>query len=134
MKTIGYTGHKEAIVEARPFSKSKPRFADGAAFFNNAVINLGEASYDFAKATHMQFDSNCFVGEVINPFSEMGVVAISRETIPSVAPADAWQALSAYRAVAKACGPSSHREPETGGTDITGAKLRGIPFRGALQP
>jgi len=25
-------GHKEAIVEARPFSKSKPRFADGATF------------------------------------------------------------------------------------------------------
>lgn len=129
MKTIGYTGHKEAIVEARPFSKSKPRFADGA-----ALIILGEASYDFAEATHMQFDSNCFVGKVINPFSETGAVAISRDIIPSVAPADAWQALSAYRAVAKACGPSSHREPETGDTDITRAKLRGIPFRGALQP
>jgi hypothetical protein len=127
-------GHKEAIVEARPFSKSKPRFADGAAFFNNAVIILGEASYDFAEATHMQFDSNCFVGGVINPFSETGAVAISRDIVPGVAPADAWQGLSAYRAVAKACGPSSHREPEMVGIDITGAKLRGNPFRGALQP
>jgi hypothetical protein len=128
------TGHKEAIVEARPFSQSKPRFADGAVFFNNVVIILGEASYDLAEATHMQFDSNCFVGDVINPFSETGAVAISRDTIPSVAPADGWPALSALRAVAKACGPSSHREPETVGRDITGAKLRGIPFRGALQP
>ena len=128
-------GHKEAIVEARPFSKSKPRFADGAAFFNNAVIILGEASYDFAEATHMQFDSNCFVGTVVgNPFSEIGAVTISSDILPSIAPADAWPALSAYRAAARACGSSSHREPETTGRDITGAKLRGAPFRGALQP
>lgn len=127
-------GHKEAIVEARPFSKSKPRFADGATFFNNAVIILGEASYDFAEATHMQFDSNCFVGKVTNPFSQTGAVTISRDVFPSIAPAVSWDALSAYRAAAKACGAPSHREPETVGKDIVGAKFRGISFRGALQP
>jgi hypothetical protein len=128
-------GHKEAIVEARPFSKSKPRFADGAAFFNNAVIILGEASYDFAEATHMQFDSNCFVGTVVrNPLPETGAVTIPSDILPNIAPADAWHALSAYRAAAKACGSSSHREPETIDRDITSAKLRGIPFRGAVQP
>lgn len=127
-------GHKEAIVEARPFSKSKPRFADDAAFFNNAVIILGEASYYFAGATHMQFDSNCFVGSVKNPFSETRAMVISKDILPSVASADSWKALTVYRAVARACGSSSHIEPEKVETDITGARLVGIPFRGALQP
>ena len=127
-------GHKEAIVEARPFSKSKPRFADGASFFNNAVIVLGEALYDFAEATHMRFDSNCIVGSVKNPLSESGTVTISRDVLPGIAPAQSWHALSGYRGAARACGPSSHREPEDVDRDITGARLRGIPFRGALQP
>jgi hypothetical protein len=127
-------GHKEAIVEARPFSKSKPRFADGATFFNNAVIILGEASYDLAEATHMQFNSNCFVGSVENPFPETGAVTISRDIFPSIAPVNSWEALSEYKAAARACGSSSHREPDTVGRDITGARLRGVPFRGALQP
>jgi hypothetical protein len=127
-------GHKEAIVEARPFSESKPRYADGATFFNNVVIILGEASYDFAAATHMRFDSNCFVGIVKNPFSETGTVAISRNIFPGIAPADSWHTLSTYKATAKACGRSSHREPEKINRDITGARLHGIPFRGALQP
>jgi hypothetical protein len=127
-------GHKEAIVEARPFSQSKPRYADGATFFNNVVIILGEASYHFAEATHMQFDSNCFVGSVKNPFSETRTVAISRGVLPGIAPANSWHALSAYRGVAKACGRSSHREPEEVSKDITGAGLHGISFRGALQP
>jgi hypothetical protein len=77
-------GHREAIVEARPFSTSKPRFADGATFFNNVVIILGEASYDFAGATHMQFDSNCFIGSVKNPFSETDAVTISRNLLPRI--------------------------------------------------
>ena len=127
-------GHKEAIVEARPFSKSKPRYADGATFYNNAVIILGEASYDFAEATHMQFDSNCVIGSVKNPFAETRAAAKPRNVLPSIAPANSWQALSAYRGAARACGPSSHREPEAVGRDIVNAKLRGIPFRGALQP
>jgi hypothetical protein len=128
------SGHKEAIVEVRPFSESKPRYADGAIFFNNVVIIVGEASYDFAEATHMRFDSNCFVGIVKNPFSETDAVTISRNLLPRIVPANSWYALSAYKGVAKACGASSHREPETAGGDIAGARLRGIPFRGALQP
>ncbi len=127
-------GHKEAIVEARPFSKTKPSFADGATFFNNVVIILGEASYDFAEATHMQFDSNCFVGSVKNPFPETDVVTISKNLLPRIVPADSWHALSAYRSVARACSASSHREPEEVDGDITGARLGGIPFHGALQP
>ncbi len=67
-------GHKEAIVEVRPFSKSKPRFADGDIFFNNVVIILGEASYDFAEATNTRFDSKCIVGSVEPPFSKMDAV------------------------------------------------------------
>jgi hypothetical protein len=59
---------------------------------------------------------------------------ISSDILPSIAPADAWSALSAYRAAAKVCGSSPHREPEKTGRDITGAKLLGVPFRGALQP
>jgi hypothetical protein len=82
----------------------------------------------------MRFDSNCFVGSVKNPFSETRTVAISRGVLPGIAPANSWHALSAYRGVAKACGRSSHREPEEVSKDITGAGLHGISFRGALQP
>jgi hypothetical protein len=127
-------GHKETIVEARPFSKSKPRYADGATFFNNAVIILGEATYDFAEAIHMQFDSNCFVGNVKNPFPETETVEISRGNLPNIVPANSWQALSAYKSVARACGITSHSEPSEVDKDITGTKLSGVPFRGALQP
>ena len=126
--------NKEAIIEARPFTKTNPRYADGASFFNNAVIVLGEASYDFAEATHMQFDSNCFVGSVKNPFLETNGVTISRNLLPPIAPADSWHALSAYRATARTRGTSSHPEPEEVDRDITGVKLRRTPFRGALQP
>jgi hypothetical protein len=98
------------------------------------VIILGEASYDFAEATHMQFDSNCVIGSVKNPFAETRAAVKPRDVLPSIAPANSWQTLSAYRSAARACGPSSYREPETVDRDITGARLRGIPFRGALQP
>jgi hypothetical protein len=127
-------GHKEAIVEARPFSKSKPRFADGATFFNNVIIILGEASYDFAEAAHMQFDSNCFVGNVKNPNSEPNAITISKNLLPNIVPSDSWHTISAYKGVAKACGGSSHRETEAATTDITGARLNGVPFRGAVEP
>jgi hypothetical protein len=127
-------GHKEAIVEARPFSESKPRYADGATFFNNIVIILGEALYDFAEATEMRFDSNCIIGAVNNPFPESGKVSISKNSVRLSVPSDSWHALSAYKAAATACGYSSHREPETTGKDILGAEYRGIPFRGAIQP
>ena len=75
-------GHKAAIVEARPFSRNKPRYADGAAFFNNLVIILGEASYDFAEAKNMVFDSNCVIGDVENPFSETRTVSLTRGSLP----------------------------------------------------
>lgn len=127
-------GHKESIVEARPYFKNKPRYADGATFFNNAVIILGQASYDFADAKNMGFDSNCTVGSVKNPFSETRTVVISKNALQGLTPAISWHALTAYRSVATACGPSSHREPADADKDITGANLNGIPFRGALQP
>jgi hypothetical protein len=39
-----------------------------------------------------------------------------------------------YRVVVDDRVRNSAAEPETIGRDITGAKLRGIPFRGAVQP
>ena len=35
--------------------------------FNNAVVILGEASYDFAEQTHMWFHSSCIAGIVEDP-------------------------------------------------------------------
>jgi acyl-CoA reductase-like NAD-dependent aldehyde dehydrogenase len=42
--------------------------------------------------------------------------------------------LSRFMDAAKACGSSSHRDSETIDRDITSVKLRGIPFRVAVQP
>ena len=127
-------GHKEAIVEARPFSRNKPRFADDALFFNNAVIVVGESFYDFEKATNMRFDSNCFIGGIQNPLPTTREVSLPGSTLTGVTPADTWQALSAYKAAAKVCGPSSHRIPKATAKDIAGVRLHGLSFRGALQP
>jgi hypothetical protein len=82
----------------------------------------------------MQFDSNCFVGNVKNPFPETETAEVPRGNLPDIVPANSWQALSAYKSVARACGITSHSEPEAVSKDITGASLSGTPFRGALQP
>ncbi len=127
-------GHKAAIVEARPFSKNKPRYADGATFFNNLVIILGEATYDFAEAKNMEFDSNCVAGDVENPFTETRTVVLPGGSFPTLAPATSWDSLSQYKSVGKTCGPSLHRAPENLFRDIMDAELRTVPFRGAIQP
>jgi hypothetical protein len=126
-------GRREAIVESRPFSESKPRYADNASFFNNIVIVLGGASYDFSGATDLRFDSNCIVGNVPNHFAETGLVTVEKRVLQTISPSKSWHGLSIYKDAARVCGPSSHREPEVD-ADISGVKLRGISFRGALQP
>ena len=127
-------GRKEAIVEARPFLRDKPRFADGATFFNNVVIILGEGSYDFAGATDMTFDSNCIVGESINPFLETRRFVVAASSFRAFAPSASWSSLSKYRAVAIACQPALHPEPSHVSRDISGTRIWKVSFRGALQP
>lgn len=128
------SSQKESIVEARPFLKSKPRYADGASFFNNVILIQGQAIYDFAEARDMQFDSNCIVGQAENPFLETHAVILSPDAAKPLAPAASWKSLSQYRKIANACGPSSHRPPERSDKDITGAQFSGVLFRGAVQP
>ena len=93
-------GHKEAIVEMRPFSESRPRFADGAVFFNNLLIVAGKAFYDLAEAQNLSFDSNCIIGSVQTELFERRAVAIMPDTWSSHAPAKSWGGLKVY----KGCG------------------------------
>ncbi len=127
-------GHKEAIVEARPFSESKPRYAVGATFFNNIVIIRGEAFYDLAQAMDMSFDSNCVIGYVKHAPSETRAVDIREEVLPKIAAAASWQGLVTYKAAATVCGPSLHREPVDAGGDLAGRKLNRNAFHGVFQP
>jgi hypothetical protein len=127
-------GHKSAIVEARPFSESRPSYAVGATFFNNIVIVGGEALYDFAEAIDMSFDSNCVVGNLKHTPSETRAVEIRRDALPNIGAAASWQGLVAYKAAATVCGLSLHREPVDAGRDLAGRKLNRNAFHGALQP
>ena len=56
-------GTRPHIIEFDLFGKS-PGYADHTTILNNVIVNLGEGSYLWGKATNYLFEGNCFGGKV----------------------------------------------------------------------
>ena len=127
-------GTKPHIIEFDLFGKS-PGYPDRTSIRNNIIVNLGEGSYLWGKATNYSFEGNCFGGkappkDLADPLK---IVADPQFIEPERA-GDGIDSVTGYRLKpGSPCAGSGVAIEAGGGRDFIGGAIPAVPDRGAIQ-
>ncbi len=128
-------GLKPHIVEFDLFGQT-PGYADRTQIRNNIIVNEGEGTYVWGKATNFSFDGNCFAGNhpANEPDDPHKVTTDPQFTAPDTV-GDTIDSVSGFALKAGSpCLGNSVAVPGGGGTDLPGNPLPALNRdRGAFQ-